>query len=65
MSKDKQNTFKPGEPAPRSGQYEIIGPRGGRTGIERTVVRGEPLPPTLQPGQQYIIVDPTKTKGKK
>lgn len=64
MVKRKQPTLKPGELAPQSGQYEIVGPRGGRTSIERTVVKGEPLPPTLQPGQRYIIVDPTKTKGK-
>lgn len=60
----KRKTYKPGERAPRSGQYEIVGPRGGRTGVERTVVDGEPLPPVLQPGQRYILVDPTKTKGK-
>jgi len=35
--------LKPGTPAPRSGQYELIGPRGGHTGEERTVVRHEPL----------------------
>ncbi|TJW12730.1 MAG: hypothetical protein E5W82_16595 [Mesorhizobium sp.] len=29
---------------PRSGQYEIVGPRGGGSGQERTVVRNEPLP---------------------
>ncbi|WP_199738764.1 hypothetical protein [Corallococcus sp. CA054B] len=53
--------------APRSGQYEIVGPRGGRTGEERTVVRNEPLPPTPQSGQGYRITDPTKNgagKGK-
>ena len=64
MGKRKKPRLKPGEHAPRSGQYEIVGPRGGRTGIERTVVGGEPLPPTLQSGQRYILVDPTKTKGK-
>lgn len=53
-------TLKPGQKAPRSGQYEIIGPRGGRTGKERTVVRDEPMPPTPQKRQGYIIVDPTK-----
>ena len=53
-------TYKPGEKAPKSGQYEIIGPRGGRTGKERTVVRREPMPPTPKKGQEYIIVDPTK-----
>jgi len=55
-------TYKPGEEAPRSGQYEMVGPRGGLTGTERTVVRGEPLPPTKGPGQTYVLVDPTKTK---
>ncbi|MCC6913207.1 MAG: YjzC family protein [Rhodospirillaceae bacterium] len=55
-------TYKPGEEAPRSGQYEMVGPRGGRLGTERTVVRGEPLPPTKGPGQSYILTDPTKTK---
>lgn len=38
-------SYKPGQSAPRSGQYEQIGPRGGRTGTERTVVRGEPPHP--------------------
>ncbi len=53
-------TLKPGEEAPRSGQYEIVGSRGGRTGDERTVVRGTTLPPTPQAGQRYVLVDPTK-----
>lgn len=59
--------LKPGSIAPRSGQYEIVGPRGGGTGEERTGVKGNPLPPTPKPGQQYVIVDPTKNgagKGK-
>ena len=54
--------YKPGEKAPRSGQYAIVGPRGGRSGTERTVVRGEPLPPPPQKGQQYELADPTKHK---
>lgn len=52
----------PGTTAGRSGQYEQIGPRGGRTGVERTVVRGEPLPPTPRPGMSYMLTDPTKTR---
>lgn len=56
-------TLKPGEKAPLSGQYEIIGPRGGRTGEERTVVKREPLPPTPKPGQGYRAVDPTRNKS--
>lgn len=55
--------LKPGSRAPRSGQYEIVGPRGGRTGEERTVVRKEPLPPTPKPGMGYRLVDPTKNKS--
>jgi hypothetical protein len=55
--------YKPGEPAPRSGQYEQKGARGGSTGEERTVVKGEPLPPTPKPGMTYELVDPTKHKS--
>ena len=52
--------MKPGNRATRSGQYEIIGSRGASTGVERTVVKGEPLPPTPKSGQTYKLVDPTK-----
>jgi len=52
--------LKPGSTAPASGQYEIIGPRGGHSGQERTVTRGEPLPPTPKAGQGYVIADRTK-----
>lgn len=52
--------LKPGTTAPRSGQYEIVGSRGGKTGEERTVTRGEPLPPTPKSGMSYVLVDPTK-----
>jgi hypothetical protein len=52
--------LRPGSKAPASGQYEIVGPRGGKTGEERTVVKGEPLPPTPEPGQGYVISDRTK-----
>lgn len=52
---------RPGETAPASGQYRITGPRGGTVpgNPERTVVRGEPLPPTPKPGQRYILTDRT------
>lgn len=55
--------LKPGNTAPASAQYEIVGPRGGHTGEERTVTRGKPLPPTPQAGQGYIIADRTKNKA--
>jgi hypothetical protein len=51
-------TYKPGEIAPRSGEYEILGPRGGDTGQERTAVQGKPLPPTPKPGQTYFMHRP-------
>lgn len=52
--------LRPGNIAPASGQYEIRGPRGGQTGQERTVTRGEPLPPTPASGQTYALVDRTR-----
>lgn len=51
---------KPGEKSGRSGQYGIVGPRGGKTGEERTIVKDEPFPPTPKKGQGFILVDPTK-----
>jgi hypothetical protein len=58
-----KSTYKPGEKAQNSGQYEIVGPRGGKTGEERTIVKGEPLPPTPEKGQRYIISDRSKNKS--
>lgn len=58
-------SLKPGTSAPASGQYEIVGTRGGRTGVERTVTKGEPLPPTPSQGQTYRIADRTKNKAGK
>jgi len=54
------NTYKPGEKAPRSGQYGIVGPRGGDQGKERTIVMNEPFPPTPKAGQRYVMNDPSK-----
>lgn len=60
MKVDTMKTLKPGSTAPRSGQYAIVGTRGGDTGKERTVTKGEPMPPTPQSGQTYKMADPTK-----
>jgi len=54
----KKETLPPGAKAPVSGEYELIGPRGGDTGKERTVVRGEPLPPAPKAGMRYAIHRP-------
>lgn len=60
MSKSKNLT--PGTPAPTSGQYAPVGPRGGKTNVEVTAVKGKPLPPTQKTGMTYILVDTTKHK---
>ena len=54
MAKEKLN---PGTPAPVSGQYQNT-----TTKTEVTVTKGEPLPPTPEKGQKYILVDKTKHK---
>ena len=55
-----KRTLKSGETVQVSGQYEIIGPRGGGTGKERTMVKRETAPPTPKSGQKYRLVDATK-----
>jgi hypothetical protein len=55
-----KESYKPGERAPKSGQYPVQGPRGGKTGEERTVTRGEPFPPPPKKGQTYGAPDLTK-----
>ena len=52
--------YKPGQPCPTSGQYEIVGPRGGRRGKVRTAVKGEPFALTPEPRQKYKLVGRTK-----
>lgn len=58
------SSHKPGTPAPKSGQYKPVGPRGGNAGsTEITAIQGKPLPPSDKPGQAWQLVDPTKHKG--
>jgi hypothetical protein len=54
--------LKPGHEAPHSGQYQEIGPRGGK-GREVTVTRGEPMPPTTRKDCTYRLVDRTKNQS--
>lgn len=53
--------FRPGERCPLSGQWEIMQPHYVATGTERTVVKGEPFPPTPHEGEVYRLADATKT----
>jgi hypothetical protein len=59
---NKKGGLPPGKKVGRSGQYGMLNTRGNPTRIERTVVSGEPLPPTTKPGYTYKLVDPTKTR---
>lgn len=56
--------LNPGTPTPKSGQYEVVGPRGASKDREITSIRGNPLLPTQNPGEGYRLVDPTKHKGR-
>ncbi|MBC8490537.1 MAG: YjzC family protein [Bacteroidetes bacterium] len=52
-----KSSFRPGNIAPYSGQYKIIGPRGNLTGEKnKTLVRGEPFPSTPKRGQRYKYI---------
>jgi hypothetical protein len=57
--------FKPGNTVPKSGLYEIHGPRGGDTGKEITGVKGKSFPPSRKPGESYVLVDAAKHKRPK
>lgn len=60
----RQSGIKPGTKAPASGQYQEIGPKGGKKG-EVTISKGETMPPTGKPGSTFTLVDPTKNKSGK
>lgn len=57
-----KHLWKLGEVATASGQYQEIGPRGGK-GHEVTVVKGERLPPTRKSARAYKLVDRSKNKS--
>ena len=57
-----KSPLKPGAPAPASGQYQVIGPRGGKHG-EVTVPKGHTLPPANSSGTTYKLVDRTDNKS--
>jgi hypothetical protein len=52
----------PGAATPRSGIYEQVGPREGRTGSQVVSTTGKPLPPTTKRGQGWTLVKPAKGK---
>lgn len=54
------NLWRSGEECPESGQWQMVDRHGDGLGIERTMVKGETFPPTLEEGQGYRLADPTK-----
>jgi len=49
--------LRPGEKTPRSGEYEVRGPRGASTGKELSSTHGKPLPPTPKAGHGLTIIE--------
>jgi hypothetical protein len=60
---DSHVRMPPGTPTPRSGVYEQVGPRGGRTGEQADSTRGKPLPPTYWKEGGWTLVKPTRHKS--
>ena len=52
--------LKPGQPAPHSGIYDLVGPRGGDTGKQVVAEKGEPLSPTPKSGMTYKLAQKAK-----
>jgi len=48
-----KKSYAQGSVSPFSGEAEAVGPRGGRTGHQVTVDKGERFPPA-QKGQMYV-----------
>lgn len=62
MAHNNSNTLRPGDIAPASGQYNLLG-RHGELIREVTSVKGEHLPPSPESGCAYVLVDPTRNKS--
>ena len=60
----KNNNIKPGQSVKTSGQYVVVGPRGGKSKTEVTLVQNKPAPPTPKPHSSFELVDKTKHKNK-
>ena len=59
-----KKTFKPGQTAEKSGQYDMLGPKGGFI-KEVTIVKGKHFPPTVKPNAGYKMANATKNKSGK
>ena len=61
----EQPVEKPGTPTPRSGLYDEVGSRGGKTGSQCDSTKGNPLPPTTKSGNGWKLNTPAKHKSGK
>lgn len=51
-----RETVKPGEAAPKKGEYPVVGPRGGDRGKSVTIPdKGTTMPPTEKPGEKFVV----------
>ncbi len=50
--------LKPGQRAPESAIYTVVGPRGGMTNHQVVSTAGRPLPPTPKARQGYVEAEP-------
>lgn len=58
----KSYTVKPGQIVKDSGQFIIVGPKGGISKTEVTLIENKPAPPTPKPGSKFVMVDKSKHK---
>ncbi len=54
-----------GTPTPRSGIYEQLGPRGGKTGEQADFDSRKPLPPTDPGNKGWALMKPAHHKSGK
>jgi hypothetical protein len=61
-NREQEQGFEAGTDGPAVGSVRAGWAEGGK-GKEVTVVKGEPLPPSPEPGMTYDLTDPTKNKS--
>jgi hypothetical protein len=64
LKEKKMQKFSTGQRADKSGQYQVIGPRGGVKNVEITMIKGNVFPPHPE-GTSFVLVDSTKNKSGK
>jgi hypothetical protein len=62
IAMDRLPKVKPGQSAPFSGQYQEVGPHGGKK-KEVTLPKGHTVPPTHKKGSRYKLIDRTNNKA--